>query len=189
LAQFKGTVFESTRSFTERTFGKAGVERVLERLSPAERDQLSHVQAMGWCSVDPVLKYHHALEHVHGIGDLSLCFEAGRFSAGWSLNRVLKVFLRFKSPVWLVEKSTSVWTRYHDTGRWTVKNAGPNHVIGELHDFAVRDDAFCARLRGWLHGAVEMTGGGQPRITEVQCAARGEGPCTFDLAWTGSSSA
>jgi hypothetical protein len=188
LAQFKGTVFESTRSFTEQTFGRAGVEKVLERLSPADRHALSHVQAMGWCPVGPVLEYHHALDRVHGIGDLSLCFEAGRFSAGWSLNRVLKVFLRFRSPVWLVEKATSVWDRYHDTGRWVVKTPAPNRIIGELHDFAVRDDAFCARLRGWLHGAVEMTGGAQTRITEVRCAGRGEGQCVFELAWTGSSS-
>ena len=184
MAQFKGTVFESTRKYTELTFGKQGVERVLERLSADDRYALSHVQAMSWCSVDPVLKYHHALDRVHGIGDLSLCFEAGRFSAGWSLNRVLKVFLRFKSPIWLVEKATNVWTRYHDTGRWTVTTPAPNRIIGELHDFAVRDDAFCARLRGWLHGAVEMTGGAQTRITEQRCAGRGEGRCTFELAWS-----
>ena len=189
MAQFKGTVFESTRSFTERTFGKQGVERVLERLSPADRHQLSHVHAIGWCPVEPVLEYHHALDRVHGVGDLSLCFEAGRFSAGWSLNRVLKAFLRFRSPIWLVEKSTSVWSRYHDSGRWVVATPAPNRIIGELHDFAVRDDAFCARLRGWLHGAVEMTGGVHTRITELRCAGRGEGQCTFELAWTGSSSA
>ena len=101
---------------------------------------------------------------------------------------MLKVFLRFRSPIWLVEKATSVWTRYHDTGRWTVTTPGPNRIIGELHDFAVRDDAFCARLRGWLHGAVEMTGGEHTRITELQCAGRGEGPCTFELAWSGGAS-
>jgi hypothetical protein len=134
-----------------------------------------------------VLRYHHALDRVHGLGDLGLCFEAGRFSAGWSLNTVLKVFLRFKSPLWLVDKGTRIWTRYHDTGRWKVTTPGPNQILGELYDFAVRDTAFCARLRGWLHGAVEMTGGINVSVTESRCAARGHSHCAFLMSWGSAS--
>jgi hypothetical protein len=183
VAHFKGTVFESTRIYTEREFGKNGVERVLSSLPGDDRSLLAHVQAIAWYPVEPVLRYHHALDRLHGLGDLSLCFEAGRFSAGWSLNTVLKVFLRFRSPIWLVDKGTRIWTRYHDTGRWRISTPGPNQIIGELHDFAVRDDAFCARLRGWLHGAVEMTGGINVAVTETRCSGRGQGHCVFHMSW------
>ena len=183
MANFKGTVFESTRMFTERQFGSGAVDRVLAELGAPEREVLSGVQAIGWYPVEPILRYHHALDRLFGTGDFSVCVAAGRFSATWSMNTVLKVFLRFKSPMWLVDKATRVWGRYHDTGRWGVTTPGPNRITGTLHEFAVRDEAFCARLRGWLAGAIAATGGRDPSVTETQCACRGQGNCVFQLSW------
>src|SRR5687768_13795327 len=107
--------------FTEQRFGADGLARVLKELSAEDRALLSDVQAIGWYPVEPILRYHHALDRVFGNGDLALCTAAGRFSATWSMNTILKVFVRFKSPLWLVDKATRVWGRYHDTGRWEVK--------------------------------------------------------------------
>ena len=183
MAKFKGTVFESTRMFTLQTFGSEAVERVLAELPRDEAEQLRDVQAIGWYPVEPVLHYMHALDRVFGKGDLSVCEQAGVYSAGWSMNTVLKVFLRFRSPVWLVDKATSVWNRYHDTGRWRVESIAADRMIGELRDFAVRDAAFCARLRGWLQGAIELTGGGNALVTEVRCVCRKDDHCAFTLEW------
>ena len=182
---FKGTVFESTRMFTEREFGPMAVDRVLASLSEEDRAVLKDVQAIGWYPVAPVLHYHRALDRLFGKGDLALCVRAGRFSAGWSLNTVLKVFLRFRSPTWLIDRATRVWDRYHDTGRWVVTAPAPNRFIGELHDFAVRDESFCARLRGWLSGAVELTGGKNAVVTETKCVCRGQDHCVFSVSWDG----
>jgi hypothetical protein len=183
LAKFKGSVFESTRRFTEKEFGEGASTRVLEELSPADREILRGVQVLDWVQVEPVLQYHYALDRLFGTGDLSVCTAAGRFSAGWAINTVLKVFVRFQSPHWLVEKSTSVWGRYHDTGHWEVDKQGPLRLSGRLSAFAVRDPAFCARLHGWLHGAVELTGGRHPVVTESRCAAHGHRECTFTITW------
>lgn len=182
-ASFKGTVFESTRMFTEREFGPLAVDRVLASLSESDRAILSGVQAIGWYPVEPVLRYHRALDQIFGKGDLALCVRAGRFSAGWSLNTVLKVFLKFKSPNWLLERSTSVWNRYHDTGRWTTDLERPGKFVGTLHEFAVRDPAMCARLRGWLLGAIELTGGRSASVQEIQCACRSGDKCAFRIEW------
>jgi hypothetical protein len=183
LASFKGTVFESTRMFTEREFGLHSVDRVLAELPEADRKVLSDVQAIGWYPVEPILGYHRALDKLYGKGDLAICVRAGRFSAGWSMNTVLKVFMKFRTPTWLLDRATRVWDRYHDTGRWVVTAAAPNRIIGELHEFAVRDEAFCARLRGWLTGAVELTGGKNVAIQESKCACRGHERCVFNMTW------
>ena len=183
MASFKGTVFESTRMFTEREFGPHAVEKVLSELPEADRKILADVQAIGWYPVEPILRYHRALDQVYGKGDHALCVRAGRFSAGWSMNTVLKVFMKFKTPTWLVDRATRVWDRYHDTGRWVVTAPGPNKIIGELNEFAVRDEVFCARLRGWLAGAVELTGGKNVNIQEAKCVNRGHDRCVFNLAW------
>lgn len=183
LANFKGTVFESTRVYTERQFGPEAVERVLRELPEDDRALLAGVQAIGWYPVEPILRYHHALDHAFGAGDLNQCVEAGRFSASWSMNRVLKVFLRFKSPMWLVDKATQVWDRYHDTGTWKVSSPGHNQITGELSGFAVKDPAFCARLCGWLEGAITVTGGTGAIAKETRCACNGGDQCVFQLSW------
>ena len=184
MARFKGSVYESTRMFTEQEFGPSAVGRVLAELSESDRQELAGVTVLGWYPVEPILRYHYALDRVFGSGDLSLCVRAGQFSAGWAFNTVLKLLLRFQTPHTLMERATSVWDRYHDSGRWQIEAQGKQRMLGHLHDFAVRDPAFCARLRGWLHGAVELTGGKKVVIVESRCVCRGHDHCQFTIAWT-----
>jgi len=181
MPNFKGTVYESVRMFTQQQFGPDAVERVLAELTSDDRDVLLGVNALGWYPVEPVLRFHRELDRMYGQGDLALCERAGRFSAGWAMNTVLKLFLRFQSPAWLVEKGTSVWSRYHDSGRWTIATPTPKRIQGDLYDFAVRDPAFCARLRGWLLGASELTGGAHCVVQETLCTSRGSDHCQFTL--------
>lgn len=152
--------------FTEARFGAGAVEKVLGVLPPTDRAVLREVSSVGWCPVGPVLAYHHALDEQFGTGNLDLCVEAGRFSAGWALNTILKLYLKLKSPHWLTEKSASLWNRYHNTGRWEYDPPQEGRLCGRLYDYAVKDEAFCARLRGWLIGAIELTGGKNPKASE-----------------------
>ena len=71
----------------------------------------------------------------------------------------------------------------NDTGHWNVTTPAPNQIIGELVDHGVRDPAFCARLCGWLQGAIEATGGQGGVVTETACKCRGQARCTFELTW------
>jgi hypothetical protein len=185
MAQFKGTIFIASQMFTTQAFGPDAVEHCLEQLEPDERTLLRGISAVGWYPVEPVLHYHHALERMYGHGgqDYAVCERLGQFSAEWAIKGILKVFIRFKSPQFLMEKNGAVWGRYHDSGRWEVESSDPNHITGRLHDFAVRDEAFCARLRGWIRGAVKMTGGRNPRVVEPTCRCRGASYCEFVIDW------
>src|SRR5262245_65886800 len=86
MAQFKGSVFESTRVFTEAEFGPGSFARVLGELSEPDRQLLSGISVLGWYPVEPILRYHHALDSIFGNGDFSVCMRAGHFSAGWVSN-------------------------------------------------------------------------------------------------------
>ncbi len=184
VAKFKGTVFTSTRAFTEHKYGPLAVEQCLATLEPADRILLDGITAVGWYPVEPILKYHRALEQLYGKGSgYKVCEEAGRFSAEWSLNSVLKMFLRLRSPHWLIQKHGSVWNRYHDSGRWEASPEKQGSLWGRLSDFEVRDPAFCARLSGWLRGAIEATGGKNVRVVESTCRSRDGEFCQFDCTW------
>lgn len=185
MAQFKGTIFIATQMFAEQAFGPDAVERCLARLDPNDRELLRGISAVGWYPVEPILRFHHALELVHGNGaqGFAVCERLGQFSAEWAIKGILKVFVRFRSPQFLMEKNGAVWGRYHDSGRWEVRSDQPTHITGRLHDFAVRDEAFCARLRGWIRGAVKVTGGRNPRVSESCCRCHGADFCEFLIDW------
>lgn len=185
MAKFKGSVYESTRAFVQQEFGTEGVQRILSALPAADRELLSSVTAIAWVPVEPVLRFHHELENQFGTGDRSLCERAGRFSAGWSMNTVLKMFVRLRSPLWLLDKGASVWSRYHDTGRWEIDGENPQRISGRLLDFEVRDPYFCSRLRGWLQGVIELTGGVGADTVEPRCKCRGHDHCMFVMTWKG----
>ena len=61
MSQFKGSVFESTRVFTETEFGAGATARVLAELDASDRELLSGISVLGWYPVEPILRYHHAL--------------------------------------------------------------------------------------------------------------------------------
>jgi hypothetical protein len=185
MAQFKGTVFITTQMFTEQSFGPEAVERCFQQLDPSDRELLRGISAVGWYPVEPVLHYHHALERLYGDGlrSFEICERLGQFSAEWAIKGILKVFVRFKSPLFLMQKNGALWGRYHDSGRWEMGPEQSHRLVGRLHDFAVRDEVFCARLRGWVYGAVKMTGGRDPRVTEPTCRCRGADYCEFIVEW------
>lgn len=180
----KGTIYLAARLYTERTFGDAAVSRCLDELPPAERQVLDGITAVGWYPVEPFLNYLRALERLYGKGDLKLCEKVGEFSAEWSINTILKFFLRLKSPTWVIEKNQSTWNRFYDSGRWEVSKRQEGLVIGKLFDFDLADAVFCARFRGWLRRALQMTGAKEPKVEEIQCKARGSNHCEFRITWS-----
>ncbi|MDD9967990.1 MAG: hypothetical protein OXR73_17270 [Myxococcales bacterium] len=183
MAQFKGTIYLSTALFTEQRFGSEATNRVIAALPEEDQQVLRDVTAIGWYPTAPIMAFHRKLDELYGSGDLALCVEVGKFSAEWTLNAVLKMFLRFRTPNWLMERSSSLWVRFHDSGRWEILEDPNVPLLARLHDFKVRDEAFCARFQGWLHGAIELTGGKEAHVTHPRCACKGGRFCEFNGRW------
>ncbi|HJZ85718.1 MAG TPA: hypothetical protein VKN99_11140 [Polyangia bacterium] len=179
----KGTLYVSVRMFTERQFGRDAVERCLAQLSRDDRDLLSSIVPVGWYPLEPILRFHRAVDKTFGRGDLALCRDVGRFSAEWQLNSFHKFLLRFKTPEWFFAKGISVWRQYHDTGRWEWAKQEPGHIVGRLFDFSVTDAAFCMREQGWFWRAAELTGGVHVVVDERRCRTRGDEFCEYEGRW------
>ena len=179
MPNFKGTVYISTRMFVEQKLEAGALDAILAEVPEPMREALAEVSPAGWCDTEPVLEFHRVLERLYGSPGGTLCIEAGHFSATWNMNTILKLFLRFKSPLWITNKAGSVWDRYHDTGAWTVVGEDDNRISAELRDFAVTEPLFFRRLTGWLQGMLEATGGKNPVVRHTER----DGVRHFDLRW------
>ena len=74
--------------FTERRFGEEAVAACTQALSPADQTILRTTLPMGWYPLEPTIRYMRVLDATYGTGDLELCREIGRFSAGPARLRV-----------------------------------------------------------------------------------------------------
>lgn len=179
----KGSIYFSAKLFVEKKFAQDAVARCLEQLSAEDREILGSAVAVGWYPLEPMLRFHRAVDRVYGRGDLSLIREIGRFSAEWQLTSFHKLVLRFKEPRWMLEKAGTMWRHYHDTGEWEVIEPEPHRLVGRLRHFGVVDDTLCVRLQGWFARAIELTGGKNVEVKDPVCRARRGPHCEFVARW------
>jgi len=179
VAQSKGTIYLSVERFVLDRWGRETLAECLGDLSREDQAILDNVLAVGWYPLEPVIRFHRVVDRRMGRGDLSLVEEIGRFSAEWQLNAFHKLILRFKNPQWMVSKAGSMWGRYHETGEWEVETPEEGMVVGRLRNFAVADECFCTRERGWFARAVELTGGRNVKVWEPKCRAKGAAYCEY----------
>jgi hypothetical protein len=184
MALSKGSIYASVRLFVEKKYGAEELARCLAELPAEDRQLLESSLPVGWYPLEPVLELHRILDRRQGRGDLSLCREMGEFSSQWQMTVFHRLYLRFKTPHWLIQKAGTMWSNYHDTGHWEVEEVGPNEVIARLHDFGVVDEAFCARFHGWLLGIGALTGVSEAKIDEKHCRCRGAAYCEFVCSWS-----
>jgi hypothetical protein len=184
MALSKGSIYASVRLFVEQKYGTGVLEECLAEMPPEDRALLESIVPVGWYPLEPVLELHRVIDRKLGKGDLALCREMGTFSSQWQMTVFHRLYLRFKTPHWLIQKAGTMWSNYHDTGYWEVEETGPNAVVARLNGFAVADEAFCARFHGWLLGIGSLTGVTKADITEPHCRARGGRYCEYVCAWT-----
>src|SRR5437867_4483002 len=108
------------RSFVEKSHGPAGWERVLAALLPEDRAVASSVLPSGWYELATQHRLLRCIDTVLGNGDLALAPEIGRHEAEQDLSTVHRLFIRFTSPAYVLEKSGEYWRRFYDTGKWKV---------------------------------------------------------------------
>jgi hypothetical protein len=71
-----------------------------------------------------------------------------RCQAGsWNRTFLAEVGEVEKYAIWGIGTYENQYVR--ENGAWKIETPGVNRILGEIHEFAVHDPAFCARLRGW----------------------------------------
>lgn len=184
-AQLKGSAYHSTLAFIEAGFGADAKLRVLSRLSDEDRALLGGiVLPIQWYPLEPFPRLLRAMEAELGRGDLQVVTERGAWAAIHDMKTVHKVLLKLVTPNWLIEKGMRLWPNFHTSGRWDVVRQGPSQARAELHDLGVVDEAMCATLKGWILGLLTLSGVKQSQVEHVQCRARGDAACVYDITWT-----
>ena len=179
----KGVVLCSARDYVRQTHGDEVLEAVLQRCTAEQRDELVAAVASGWYPAELVVAFHRAIMEELSDDVRGEAMAIGRFSADWALNVFYKLFLRFRTPHWLIERASRIWRTYHSTGDWTILPHTDQSMAAQLRDFAIVEPIFCQRLEGWFARAAELTGAPGVVVVHSLCRARGDECCEFRATW------
>lgn len=181
----KGAAFVHTLDFIDARFGKLHRERVLARLSAADREIVGGlILPIGMYPLATLTRLLREMDAELGSGDLSLAIERGTWAATRDMKTTHRLLLKFMSPQWVIAKGTSLWKTYHTTGYWESSGEGNSGARAVLHDLGVVDEAMCATLKGWIIGLLTMSGAKNVKVMHRECRAHGGAACAFQVAWT-----
>jgi hypothetical protein len=183
--QVKGTTYLSTLQFIDQKFGGDARARVLARLSDEDRAFLGGLLLpIGWYPTGPLPRLLHALDEELGRGDLALVEQRGAWVADRDLKTTHRLLLKVVTPSWVIEKATSLWKNFHDTGRWESMREGKSAAVARLYDHVIVDAAMCATLSGWMRGLLTVAGCRSIEMQHPICRTRGGAHCEWRVAWT-----
>jgi predicted hydrocarbon binding protein len=182
MARAKGTTFLHDREFIVLNFGPAGWALVLAELSPAERETLESVVAVGWYDHALQARFLGAAERALGDRAPKLMESLGRYAAEADLKRIHRVFLRMANPAMVLEKAAQLWGRYFDTGTWTIRRVdhGADAILAGA---GVVDELWCKNLCAYLQRLFELVGARDVTLRHPECRAHGGAHCAFVIRW------
>ncbi len=182
VPQGRGTLLAHATAFVRETMGgEAGWARFLGCMEAADAEAIRNAVAVGWYDTRLYVRTLHALRTFSPQPHVLDMF--GRFSADRDVSTLYRVMLRLANPSFVVEKATQLWSRYHDSGRWTMNRVAVNRATGDLSGWRVVDEAACETLNGYLERLLQLVGAEGAVSRHVACRARGAKICTFDMDW------
>jgi hypothetical protein len=181
--KIKGSVLRSRLAFVEEKAGAAGLERVLSRLEPAQREALARLLPAGWYPFELGRRVDEAIVEVLGGGDESYFVRLGMDSASRNLTGVHRAFVRPGDPHGFLAQSPDIHVFYYDRGHRTYERTGEKEGVFTTYDAETFSTADCLTIVGWHTKALEMCGATGVRITEEECRARGGQVCRFRVRW------
>jgi hypothetical protein len=184
LPKAKGTNLLHMRSYVERTYGAEGWERVLAALAEPDRAVMRALTPTGWFDLGAQHRLLRCIDDTLGKSDGALVPEIGRYEADQDLSTVHRLFVRFTSPAYVLEKSGEYWRRFYDTGNWKIERGDGKSATGWLLDFPPTDDEFCRYLVAYMLRMFQLAGARTGNIEHPECRARGGHACVFVGRWT-----
>jgi hypothetical protein len=121
---------------------------------------------------------------VRAAGDPAGIWEKlGAMAARQDIAGVYKGLLRHGNPGATVLKGGTLWSSYHDTGRFVVRLEGRGAAHHELFDYGYPNPETCGITTGYTLAFIELAGGTEARVVHTSCVHQGDDTCVWQSQW------
>jgi hypothetical protein len=183
VSRLKGTNIVHTRSYIESCFGLEGWATVAAGMSVESRAAVASVVAVGWYPATLHVELLKAIDVELDQKRGALVLRAAEYGAEYDFTRIHRVLFRLASPGFLLERVGDIWTRFYDSGRWSVKRPTPTSAQATLTDFGVVDTMYCAYLGAYFVRLFDLVGAKETKLAHPLCRAKGDAMCRYDGSW------
>ncbi|MEA2325570.1 MAG: hypothetical protein QOE68_529 [Thermoanaerobaculia bacterium] len=179
----KGGALLSRLGFVREERGEEGVQRVLGRLSDADRNACSPILTGAWYPFELNQRLDDAIAAEMGMGD-DVFLVIGEKSASHNLAGAHRAMLSPGDPHGLLRRAPQIYQMYYDAGRRTYERLADNKAVLRTYDAPTFSRHDCLTVVGWHKKAIEMCGARNARVTETKCRAKGADCCEYVCEWS-----
>ena len=185
-SRIKGHILLSRIQYVREVAGEAKFMTVLASLPAEDRDILSGmILPVTWYSLDLNLRLDAAIAAVLSPDDRSRIFlEMGRASAEKNLKGVHRAYLRQGDPHFLLASAPLIYAAYYAVGKRSYEKTGEKSAVLRTQEAEIVSATDCLTVIGWHQRAIELCGGKQVKVEEVQCRSRGAAHCEYRCEWS-----
>ena len=185
-SRIKGHILLSRIQYVREVAGEAKLMAVLASLPADDRAILSGmILPVTWYSLDLNLRLDAAIATVLSPADRSRVFlEMGRASAEKNLTGVHRAYVRDGDPHFLLASAPLIYAAYYAVGNRTYEKTGERSATLKTHVAEIVSATDCLTVIGWHQRAIELCGGKQVKVEEVQCRSRGAAYCEYRCEWS-----
>jgi hypothetical protein len=120
------------------------------------------------------------IDSLFGKGDYRLCDEIGAYGADRNMKTIYKVFIRFGSLGYIMEKAASLWSEHYDAGRLVTSSDGKVLKV-MIEDFPTPHCAHCFSVMGWAGKCAELTGAKIGEKQRIACRHWRDPACVMTM--------
>ena len=179
----KGGALLSRLAFIREQRGEEGVQRVLQRLSDADRKLCSPILVGGWYPFELNARLDEAIAAEMRMGE-EVFVLMGEKSAEQNLGGSHRAMLSQGDPHGLLRRAPQIYQMYYDTGRRTYERLGDKKAVLRTYDAPAFSHHDCLTVIGWHRKAIEMCGATNVRVIETKCRAKGADCCEYVCEWS-----
>jgi uncharacterized protein (TIGR02265 family) len=182
--QVKGNLLAARPRYVREQWGPTGVEEVISRLDGEARASFSTtILPFAWYPFSTMAAIDRAIVEGPMKADVKKMKDFGSTIARYDLPTLYKVLFKLGSPSFLLKRISTVYATYIRGGSVAVTVVGDQKAIvtqaqGSLPYY------FCSQgVPGWFSAAIELSGGKDIHVREIQCTHEDAERCRWEATW------
>lgn len=181
----KGAAVASLPHFISKKFGEDGLDKWLRSLPDDTKRVFSYpVLSSSWFPLKGVLvKPTENMCNLFYNGDVKGAWESGRYSADHGLRGIYKMFIRFGSAEYIINRATVILPTYYNPSELKVANSSKNQAVMHIIKFPEMDKIIEMRIGGWMERALELSGCNNVQVKVTQSLSGGDPLTEYITSW------
>jgi hypothetical protein len=181
----KGNLLAARARYAKERWGDAAYGHVASRLEEEVRAAFTGTaMPFAWYSFATLAAIDRAIVLGPMKGDLTQMKHFGSTIARYDLSTIYKVLLRVGNPAFLLQRVNIVYATYIRGGAVVATHVTKKHATISLAegDFPFY---FCDQgIPGWFTAAIELSGGKDVQVDQVDCVHHCAAHCVWEARWT-----